>query len=132
MNCDPPVRINPLPECIESEAYNPYYMEGLNFADADTAMIAKVRDVATGKMVYIDFETDEDGIAQVDINSLFPLLNHVYEIKFVNKETGNPENFTITNVDTTTSTGCCLEFTVNMGMIDNNGFFEVTSQQCAV
>ena len=132
MNCNQCVKINPLPECIDSEAYNPYYMEGLNFADADTNMVAKVRDVATGKMVYIDFVTDGDGDALLDISELFPLLNHVYEISFVNKETGNPETFTITNADSTTSTGCCLEFTVNMGLTDDNGFFEVSTQGCLV
>jgi hypothetical protein len=95
-------------------------------------MIAKVRDVATGKMVYIDFTTDTDGFASIDISQLFPLLNHVYEINFVNKETGNPENFTITNADSTTTEACCLEFTVNMGYTDDNGFFEVSTQECAV
>lgn len=132
MNCDPCVKINPLPECIESEAYNPYYMEGLRFVDTDTNMIAKVMNVATGKPTYIDFTTDEDGDAILDIVQLFPLLNHVYEIHFVNSETGNPEQFTITNADSTTSTGCCLEFGINVGQFDNNGFFVVSTQLCAV
>lgn len=132
MNCNLCVKINPLPECINPEAYNPYYMEGLQFADADTNMIAKVLNVATRKMTYIDFTTDSDGFALLDIAELFPLMDHVYEINFVNKETGNPESFTITNADSTTSEGCCLEFQVNMGLTDDNGFFEVSSQGCQV
>lgn len=131
MNCSPCVKINPLPECIE-DAYNPYYMEGLVFVDVDTNMIAKVLNVATRKMVYIDFETDADGDALIDLTSLFPLLNHVYEINFVNAETGNPEQFTITNADSTTSTGCCLEFTINLGQVDTNGFFVASTQMCAL
>lgn len=131
-NCNTCVKINPLPECIESEAYNPFYMEGLRFSDVSTNMIAKVRNVATTKMTYIDFTTDGDGDALIDIGELFPLMDHQYKIDFVNQETGNPENFTITNVDGTTSTGCCVEFGINAGQTDNNGFFLVTSQGCLV
>lgn len=130
-NCERCIKINPLPECIE-DAYNPYYMEGLVFDDTDTNMIAKVLNVATRKMVYIDFSTDEDGDVLLDLTSLFPLLNHVYEINFVNAETGNPEQFTITNADSTTSTGCCLEFGINQGQVDTNGFFVASTQECAV
>ena len=131
-NCNQTVKILPLPECIEEVAYNPYYMEGLNFADADTNMIAKVRNTATTKVVYIDFETDNDGDAMIDIYELFPLMDHIYTIEFVNKETGNPETFTITNDDATTCTGCSIEFGINLGLTDNNGFFYVSCQECAV
>ena len=129
-NCNACIKINPLPECITSEAYNPYYMEGLNFTDADTNMVAKVKDVATGKVVYIDFLTDGDGDAVIDLYELFPLMDHTYTIDFFNTETGNPETFVITNADSTTSTGCCVEFGVNIGMLDNNGFFQVSTQEC--
>lgn len=132
MNCTASVRINPLPECIESVAYNPYYLEGLVFDDADTNMIAKVKNIATGKVIYIDFVTDEDGTALIDINELFPLMDHVYVIEFVNQESGNPETFTITNADGTTSTGCSIEFGINKGMTDQNGFFMVSTQGCGV
>lgn len=130
--CQPPVRINPLPECIEAEAYNPYNLEGLVFDDNDTEMIARVTNNATNRVVYIPFETDVDGNGLVDLTDLFPLMNHVYTISFVNKETGNPEQFTITNADETTSTGCSLEFTINVGQVDNNGFFVVSTQGCNV
>lgn len=132
MNCDPCVKINPLPECIESEAYNPYYMEGLRFVDTDTNMIANVRNVATDFSKDIDFITDEDGDAFIDIASVYPVLDHVYEMHFTNTETGNPSQFTITNADSTTSTGCCLEFKIKKGRHDNNGFFVVSTQLCAV
>lgn len=130
-NCSPCIKINPLPECIE-DAYNPYYMEGLVFVDADTNIIARVRNTATGRITYIDVTTDEDGDALIDLTPLFPLLNHVYEMHFGNTETGNPEQFTITNADSTTSTGCCLEFTINPGQVDTNGFFVASTQMCAV
>ena len=132
MNCDTCVKILPLPECIEGIAYNPYYLEGLTFTDTDTNMIAKVRDMATGKMEYIEFETDSGGDAVIDLFVMFPLMDHVYTIEFVNAETGNPEDFTITNADSTTSVGCCIEFGVSVGQTDNNGFFTVSSQGCAV
>ena len=131
-NCNECVKINPLPECIESEAYNPFYMEGLVFADADTDMIAKVRNTGTTKVIYIPFSTDGDRLPLLDITEIFPLMNHVYTIDFVNKETGNPGAFTITNVDGTTSEGCCIEFTVNIGQTDNNGYFVVSTQDCPV
>jgi len=131
-NCNATVKILPLPECIESVAYNPYYMEGLNFEDADTNMIAKVLNVATRKVYYIDFTTDVDGDALLDITSLFPLMDHVYTIEFVNKETGNPETFTITNADSTTCTGCSVQFGVNIGQTDDNGYFYVSCQECGV
>ena len=130
MNCTQPVRINPLPECIESLEYNPFYLQGMIFTDNDTDMIAKVRDEATGKTVYIDFTTDNDGEGLVDITALFPLMNHVYTISFVNRETGNPEQFTVTNADSSTSTGCSIEFQVNIGQMDNNGYFAISSQLC--
>ena len=131
-NCNTCVRIAPLPECIEGAAYNPYYMEGLVFNDGDTNMIAKVRNTATGGMKYIDFTTDGDGVGLINATELYPLMDHVYEVKFVNAETGNPESFTITNADSTTSTGCCIEFGINVGQTDNNGFFFITTQGCGV
>lgn len=132
MNCDKCVRINPLPECVDLDAYNPYYMEGLIFTDTDTIIQAIVTNVATKKTVYIDFLTDEDGESLIDLTTIYPVLDHVYEMRFVNLETGNPEDFTITNLDSTTSAGCCLEFEINMGQTDTNGFFVATSQTCAV
>lgn len=132
MNCSPCVKILPLPECIDATAYSPYYMEGLVFEDTDTFIVAKVRDVATGKMTYITFETDDQGDAAIDLTELFPLLDHVYTIEFVNRETGNPSMFTITNADSTTSTGCCIEFGVNIGQTDENGSVTVSTQECAV
>jgi len=131
-NCNANVPILPLPECIEGIAYNPYYLENITFADADTNMIAKVKNNATSKVVYIDFTTDGDGSALLDIYELFPLMNHIYTIEFVNKQTGNPETFTINNDDGTTSTGCSIEFGVNIGQTDNNGYFYVSSQECGV
>jgi hypothetical protein len=132
MNCNASVKINNLPECIENIAYNPYYLENLVFDDIDTDMIAKVKNVATGKVQYIDFQTNSEGEPLLDINGIFPLMDHVYVIEFVNKETGNPETFTITNANDTTSTGCSIEFGINVGQTDNNGFFWVSSQECGV
>lgn len=132
MNCDNCVKINPLPECIESEVYNPYYLEGMTFTDADTDMVAKIQNLATRKMDYVYFTTEPDGYAYIDITNLFPLMDHPYEIRFTNKETGNPEDFTITNADGTESTGCCLQFTVNIGQTDNNEYFMVSTQGCVV
>jgi hypothetical protein len=132
MNCNASVKINPLPECIENIAYNPYYLENLVFDDIDTDMVAKVKNVATGKIQYIDFQTNSEGEPLLDINGLFPLMDHIYLMEFVNKETGNPETFTITNADSTTSTGCSIEFGINVGQTDNNGFFWVSSQECGV
>ena len=129
-NCNANVKINPLPECIEGVAYNPYYMENLNFVDGDTNMIAKVKNNATSKMEYIEFTTDSDGDALLDIHDLFPFMDHIYTIEFVNKQTGNPETFTINNDDGTTSTGCSIEFGVNIGQTDDNGYFYVSSQDC--
>lgn len=132
MNCNASVLINPLPECIENIAYDPYYIENLVFDDADTDMVAKVLNKATRKAQYIDFSTDGDGSPLLDINGLFPLMDHIYVMEFINKETGNPETFTITNADGTTSTGCSIEFGINVGQTDNNGFFWVSSQECGV
>lgn len=131
-NCNANVKILPLPECIELDAYNPYYMEGLVFDDAETNMIAKVKDVATAKMTYISFTTDIDGDALLDIYDLFPLMDHVYTIEFVNQETGNPSTFVITNADGSTCTGCSIQFGVNIGQTDDNGFFFVSCQECGV
>lgn len=132
MNCDSCVKINPLPECVATEVYNPYYIEGLRFQDTSTDMIAKLKDVATGRMTYIPFTTDSDGDAILDVTDIFPLMNHTYTMEFVNQETGNPEYFTITNADTTTSSGCCIEFNINTGQEDVNEYFVVSTQTCPV
>lgn len=132
MSCDTCVKINPLPECIDSDNYNPYTMTGLIFDDVDTIMIGKFRNESTGATQYIQFETDSSGEVDIDITEIFPLMNHVYTMQFVNKETGNPEQFTIQNADSTSSTGCCIEFSVNIGQTDDNEFFTVSSQECAV
>ncbi len=128
--CNPCIKINPLPECINSEAYNPYYFDGLTFTDIETNMYVKLMNVATGNLVYIDFITDDVGLPILEIQDLFPLMDHVYTMEFFNKETGNPANFTITNLDSTTSTGCCLTFGINKNQIDNNGQFIASTQLC--
>jgi len=130
--CTPCVQINPLPECIYSGAYDPYYMEVLEFTDIDTNMIAKIEDVATGSIQYIDFVTDANGDAVFEIQSLFPLMDHVYTINFTNSTTGNPSHFTITNTDGSTDSGCCITFGINKGQTDSNGFFMVSTQGCQV
>lgn len=132
MNCNQCVKINPLPECIDSEAYNPYYLDGLVFADSDTNMVARLTDIATNKSRDIDFVTDETGEAILEITDIFPLMNHVYVMEFTNLETGNPEHFTITNADSTTSTGCCIEFQIAQGRFDNNNNMTASTQVCAV
>lgn len=132
MNCQECVKINQLPECIDSEAYNPYYLDGLIFDDQETNMIAKLINVATNKTQQIEFVTDSDGEAILDITDIFPLMNHVYKMEFTNQQTGNPEHFTITNADSTTSTGCCIQFEVNIGMTDNNASIIASTQGCQV
>jgi len=131
-NCNTCIKIHNLPECIEVDAYSEYFLVGLVFTEVLTDMIARVRNTSTGKVTYIEFTTDADGNADIDIAGLFPLMNHTYEVKFLMKGTPDPMDFTITNTDATTSTGCCIEFNVNIGQTDDNDQFVVSSQNCAV
>lgn len=131
MNCNQCVKINNAPQCIETGVYSMYWLEGLVFTSLNTLMVAKLRNTATGRTLYEFFETDEFGEGDIEISDLWPLMDHVYEISFLNRTHGFPEHFTITNPDGTTSSGCCIEFKVNMGQTDTNDFFDVSNQGCA-
>lgn len=129
MNCNSCLKINPLPECIDTEEFQLF---GLTFPDyLGQTIVAIFRDVATNKKHYFNLEIDGSGeIASFDVASLFPLENHTFEISFVTQSSGSPANFTLTNEDLTTREGCCLEFNVNVGMTGSDGFF-LSTLECA-
>lgn len=127
-NCNNCIQLNAIPGCIDSEAF---LLEGIEFpAYVDEFLKARVRNMATGRITYITFETDGSGTPDLDIVDLYPMPHDPIEIKFITTN-GSPANFVLTNPDTTTEEGCCIEFRPDPSLVGTDTW-ELSSQACSV
>jgi len=127
-NCNTCVSVNPIPGCIDTDEF---LVGGITFPEfTDQTLTASFKDEATGRVTYIQFDVDNTGEIELDIAELYPLSDHPYSVKFLTSE-GVPANFILTNPDTTTAEGCCIDFSALPELMGSDDFF-LSSQGCAV
>lgn len=128
-SCNDCKKLNDIPACIDSDAF---LLLGITFPDFDTETITGLfTNVSTSRSRPFDIDVDGSGEPEIDIAQFFPLTaNHVYKIEFI-ASNGTPANYTITNPDETTETGCCVEFSV-IDHLTASDEWEVSTQGCAV
>lgn len=134
MNCNACVKINPVPSCLDGQApYSYFYLTDIVFDESDTDMFARIRNTATGRIVYYRFTTEPDGEGLIDIYEILPLMeNQYYEVKFFNESTNQPASFTITNSDDSEETGCCIEFESHDGLETDDNYYRVSTKLCSI
>lgn len=122
-NCNECVKINPIPECLTG--VGTFEIINITFPDNPGATIVGVlKDTANDHVEYINF-TEGDPI---DLTDVFPLMQHIYELKFY--VDGVPVNFTITNPDATTVDACCIEFQPLLQLGWSGSDYEVSTTNC--
>lgn len=128
MNCDSCLKLNPIPDCIDSDAF---LLTGLTFPDfLNDVLMIRITNTATGHVDNFPELIDGSGAITggFDIGSIYPLMNHYYKMEFLVQ--GAPANFILTNPDSTTSEGCCAEFyATDLTASDS---WPLSDQRCAV
>lgn len=129
MPCNTCVKINPIPECLaDSGELN---LVGLSVADSDDVAYVLLTDVATGRVDYLPFNEPNDTDVVIELTDFMPLMIHPYEIRLLGQDMETLP-FTLTNPDSTTEEGCCLEFGIMPGLTWGGGNLELSSATCEV
>lgn len=129
MSCQTCVKINPIPECLaEGEELK---LSGITVAENDDVFLVMLKDVATGRTEQAEFSEAANEAIVIDLTSLMPLMNHPYEIRILNSSMETLP-FTLTNPDSTTEQGCCIEFNIEKSLVWDGRPLELSSKTCAV
>ena len=123
MNCQSCLKVNPLPSCLG--AYSSIYLTGLTFTATGEAVL-KVTDTATRQIWYVPFTIGDD----IDLSTVFPLMQHYYKLEF--SQNGVTIPFTLTNPDSTTVEGCCMEFIPSDGLDWDLDQFPLSTTNCTM
>ncbi len=129
MNCTTCIKLNAIPECIDSDAFE---LTGLTFPDhLGDVIVATFTNTATNRRDYLPLVINGSGqvTGGFDVAAIYPLMSHWYKLEFI--KDGVPVSFTLTNPDTTTEEGCCLEFTTMEGYTGTDEWV-LSSTVCAV
>ena len=129
MSCNTCVKINPLPECLASG--QDLILTGLTVADNEDVGYISLTDIATGRKDYLPFTEVGDTEIEIELTDFMPLMDHTYEIVLLGQSM-EAIPFTLTNPDSTTEEGCCIEFNVMPKLEFAGGNFEMSSVSCEV
>jgi hypothetical protein len=102
-------------------------LTGITFPNNPGAeIVMKITNTATRQVWYVLFTVGED----ISIASIYPLMQHWYKLEFFTS--GAPVQFLLTNPDSTTVEGCCIEFIPNEGQEWDSAEFSVSTTNCVV
>lgn len=129
MSCNTCVKINPLPECLASG--QDLILTGLTVADNEDVGYISLTDIATGRKDYLPFTEVGDTAIEIELTDFMPLMDHPYEIVLLGQSM-EAIPFTLTNPDSTTEEGCCLEFGIMPNLVWSGGDLNLSSTTCQV
>jgi hypothetical protein len=129
MSCKTCVKINPIPECLETG--EELILTGISVVDNSVVDHIILKDEATGRTIYVTFEIAGSTEIKIDLTGFLPLMNHPYEIRLLGASMESLP-FTLTNTDNTTVEGCCIEFNVMPKLVWAGGDLSLSTTTCEV
>lgn len=104
MNCRSCLKINPVPQCFENNGYTLAALYGILMPDVDTDYKVVLKDIATGRLTWIESFSDDIGELAVWMEGVH-LMGHVYELTILSDDLSQQILFELEGVP-----ACCLEF----------------------
>jgi hypothetical protein len=129
MSCKTCVKINPIPECLETG--EELILTGISVVDNSVVDHIILKDEATGRTIYVTFEIAGSTEIKIDLTGFLPLMNHPYKFWLFDQYL-QIVPFALTNPDATTVEGCCIEFNVMPKLVWLGGEFNLSTTTCEV